>query len=114
MSRQRDSVRIANKNAYGYVRDKAQFIGSNMYATWFNSWDDDEHGLYVVFSYGEHFPMYAYDSKTNLWVANNEKYSRSTTRHQSQARPYSIDREFNTRQMQELVSRRSLLEVLAS
>ena len=40
---------------------------------------------YVVFSYGPHFPIYLW--KDGVWYGNIEKYSATTTRHQSVARP---------------------------
>lgn len=40
---------------------------------------------YVVFSYGEHFPLAVYDP-VDGWVFNCDKYSRTTTRHQSKVR----------------------------
>ena len=40
---------------------------------------------YVVYSYASHFPMYIYAG--NRWYANRDKFSRTTSKHQSQARP---------------------------
>jgi hypothetical protein len=37
-----------------------------------------EGNLYVVYSYGTHFPM---------WVGNSDRYSRTTSKQQSQTRP---------------------------
>lgn len=42
---------------------------------------------YVVYSYGRHFPMYFWDDSSATWFGNKDKYSRTTTRHQSYARP---------------------------
>lgn len=42
---------------------------------------------YAVYSYGSHFPIYFYDKETDQWYGNNEKYSSTTSRHQSYARP---------------------------
>lgn len=44
---------------------------------------------YAVFSYGSHFPIYFYDKDTDTWFGNVEKYSSTTSRHQSQAMPTS-------------------------
>jgi hypothetical protein len=41
-----------------------------------------EHG-YVVFSYGHHFPVAVYDNRTGEWTVNSDKYSPTTSRHQS-------------------------------
>ena len=43
--------------------------------------------LYVVYSYGDHFPMWLYDSQINQWFGNEDRYSRTTSKQQSQTRP---------------------------
>jgi len=43
--------------------------------------------LYVVYSYGEHFPIYVYDHGVELWFGNADKYSPTTSKHQTMARP---------------------------
>lgn len=88
--------RIANSAAREYVRRRAPFKGSHMYA---EECRVGESILYVVYSYGEHFPMYVAETVRNPsteqeevhWYANQEKFSRSTTRHQTQANPYGQD-----------------------
>lgn len=45
---------------------------------------------YVVYSYGIHFPMYLCDS-SGQWFGNSDKWSRTTTNHQSKACPYNVD-----------------------
>jgi len=42
--------------------------------------------IYVVFSYGEHFPIYIQD-ELGRWWGNMDKYSTTTTRHQRCANP---------------------------
>jgi hypothetical protein len=42
-------------------------------------------GLYVVYSYGEHFPIAVHHPSTG-WVINGDKYSPTTSKHQSIAR----------------------------
>jgi hypothetical protein len=46
--------------------------------------------LYIVYSYGVHFPIYIAETAADVtrWYANADRYSRSTTRHQSQAHPH--------------------------
>ena len=46
--------------------------------------------LYVVYSYGDHFPMWLYDSQINQWFGNQDRWSRTTSKQQSQTRP-SVD-----------------------
>ena len=40
------------------------------------------HDTYVVYSYGEHFPMYVYDDEVEMWFGNEDKYSPTTSKHQ--------------------------------
>lgn len=53
--------------------------------------------LYIIYSYGEHFPLAIYNFDTNKWYQNTDKYSTTTSKHQSiiniaiansKARPY--------------------------
>ncbi len=71
-------MRIANKNAHFYVDEKMEFQGNNIFACWLD-------GMYIVYSYGIHFPIYVF--KEGEWYGNEEKYSVTTSKHQSQTRP---------------------------
>ena len=73
-------AKVANKDARTYVDNRAEFTGSHTMARW-------QGDVYVVYSYGTHFPMYVYDSLSNTWFGNYDKYSVSTSKHQSQLRP---------------------------
>jgi len=82
------TVKVANKNCRDYVKSRKPFNGSNLWGVWHNSTlVESNDRQYVVYSYGHHFPIYIFDEATNQWFANKDKYSQSTTRHQSQARP---------------------------
>ena len=48
--------------------------------------------LYVVYSYGYHFPMYVYDRDLCTWFYHNDTYSRTTSKHQNITRPEDLDR----------------------
>ena len=86
-------MKIANKDARKFVQQRLPFQGSNLFAQVHTR--NSEDGIsepdtwYVVYSYGKHFPMYIclHIGGRDIWFANEDKYSRSTTRHQSQARP---------------------------
>ena len=83
-------MRVANKNASEYVNGLKEFKGSfNKYAKHNASIfaEDDMEDLYVVYSYGYHFPMYIYDRQAGIWIGSKDKHSVSTTRHQSHCRP---------------------------
>ena len=38
--------------------------------------------LYIVYSYGYHFPLVIYDFTCERWYMNMDKYSRTTSKHQ--------------------------------
>lgn len=71
-------VRISNKQAGGYVAHRAIFQGSNLFS-------ERRGNAYVVYSYGYHFPLFVHVG--GVWYENMDKYSASTSRQQSQARP---------------------------
>lgn len=71
-------VKISNKKSSEYTTKKLPFQGSNLYGTFIQD-------SYVVYSYGEHFPIYLY--KNNCWYFNTTKYSPTTQRHQQYAKP---------------------------
>jgi hypothetical protein len=75
-------LRINNHDMRRLVTDRHLFTNNNetVYA-------QHRGDLYVVYSYGEHFPMYAFDEVACVWLGNKDKYSRTTTTHQSLARP---------------------------
>ena len=75
-------MRIDNGDCRNYVTNRVEFTGNNLFSVKY-----DEQGLYVVYSYGEHFPIYVYDDNRDIWLENSGKYSISTGKHQSQACP---------------------------
>jgi|APCry1669191860_1035381.scaffolds.fasta_scaffold63929_1 hypothetical protein len=70
--------KISNKTARGFVQVRAPFKGSNTFAEVIN-------GVFVVFSYGYHFPLFAHIN--GVWYENADKYSPSTSKQQSQLHP---------------------------
>lgn len=103
------SNRVANKDAWKYVDTLEDFTGSSMWGEWLqvgHSSDDKtwvHYDLYCVFSYGSHFPMYVFDKAYGGWLGNEDKYSRSTTRHQSQTRPDNIKTWLSTDDMKKVI-----------
>ena len=71
--------KVANKNCRRLVEKRLEFDGSNLYARNIGR-------LYVVYSYGPHYPMYIY--RKGWWYENSDGYSPSTGKHHSSARPY--------------------------
>ena len=92
-------MRVANKNASKYVDELKTFQGSNTFA------EEHTDNLYVVYSYGYHFPMYV--KYRNTWYENNDKYSVSTSKQQSQSRPNAKTKLLNTKQLKELIYNKS-------
>jgi len=87
-------MKVSNKNAREYVERKQEFKGNNTFAEYIGN-------DYVVYSYGRHFPIYTF--KNGKWYANSDKYSVSTSKHQTQLCPNEhIFRFCNTELMKKL------------
>jgi len=90
-------MKISNNKAIEYIKKLEVFQGNNTYAEWLSHGSGDDSGhheskkIYVIYSYGHHFPIYIYDAKEQKWIGNKDKYSPSTTRHQSLLRPSDED-----------------------
>lgn len=70
--------------------------------------------LYIVFSYGEHFPMYVFDFNTRSWYGNGDKYSPTTSRHQSQANPGVVSDWLDTDTLKRLINLGGLTPLIAA
>jgi len=90
----------ANRFVWSHVQSKTAFTNTNK--TLFGNYVYS--GIYVVYSYGSHFPIYAYEPKSDRWFANEDKYSRTTTRHQSLAHPRTETYPLSSEAMRELVN----------
>ena len=66
----------------------------------FGKWTGED--IYSVYSYGEHFPMYVYDASVDRWYGNTDKWSRTTSRHQSKCRPRETIHWYNTETMKDI------------
>ena len=100
-------ARISNSDVSREVQGKRPFMTNNQ--TMFGEWKRVEGGdnpkdVYAVYSYGYHFPMYIYDEEAGVWVGNKDKYSRTTTTHQTKARPNApIEQWFSTDTMKRIL-----------
>ena len=74
-------VRVANNNCRQYIESLTEFKGSNLFS-------ESNTKYYVVYSYGYHFPILLYVRAGATWFINNDKYSRHTSKHQSQTYPH--------------------------
>jgi hypothetical protein len=97
---------ISNRDARQYVEAKKPFKGSNIWGQWVSpdkpKSEDAIEDIYVVYSYGEHFPMYIYAEDT--WFENEDKFSPSTSKHQTQCRPTDRTILLSTAWMKQLAS----------
>jgi hypothetical protein len=51
----------------------------------FGRWETPS--LYVIYSYGQHWPLFVWDETLSVWYENEDKCSRTTSRHRSQTNP---------------------------
>ena len=74
-------IKTTSRCASDYVRKRKPFTNSNdqLYGEWVTP------DTYAVFSYGPHWPLYI--CRKNVWFANSDKRSVTTTRHSSYAYP---------------------------
>jgi len=87
--------RINNKQAASYVESQIPFQANNIHG-------QNEGDWFVVYSYGEHFPMYAWKAGLG-WQGNKDKYSVTTSRHQNQVRPDGINAWHSTEELKALI-----------
>lgn len=91
-------MKIANRDARRFVNDCISFKGNHL------SGEILRVGLYVVYSYGSHFPIYA--KIKGKWYGNKDKYSVSTSKHQSQACPFGDIKYVSLEGLRELIAGR--------
>jgi hypothetical protein len=53
-----------------------------------NLFGEEIGNIYAVFSYGYHFPLAVYANNRRVWYTNEDKWSPTTTRHQSLVRQF--------------------------
>jgi hypothetical protein len=77
-------TRINGRKCRPYVQERKAFQNSNgqLYGKW------ETPSLYVVYSYGEHWPLFAWSGRTDTWYQNEDKCSPTTSRHRTYAHPY--------------------------
>jgi hypothetical protein len=73
-------LKVANAQCRDLVSRRLPFKGSNL-------WGDWEGDIYVVYSYGTHFPLWVYDPSVHQWFGNADRYSVSTSKHRTQSQP---------------------------
>lgn len=85
------------------VEARMLFKGNSVFSVW-------EGELYVVYSYGYHFPMYVWDGAIREWIGNTDKYSSTTSRHQGKCRPNNVRFEMTTSELRQLINHRGFVQ----
>lgn len=91
-----------------------EFEHPSVFGKWQNCWRRqadmlaypevvNDRRVYVIYSYGHHFPMYVYDEESGQWLGNKAKYSRTTSTHQSKYRPSEVAEWFDTAELKAIV-----------
>jgi hypothetical protein len=93
------SKRVNNKDMGRMVTWREPFKNNN--DTCYGQWRGN---LYIVWSYGPHFPIYVWDEEACRWYGNSGKYSSTTSRHQSNARPNPLHGEIIWVETEQLLS----------
>ena len=75
--------RVSNSDTGDLAADTVEFINTNktLYGKWLND------SLYVVYSYGAHWPLYVYLKASAQWFGNQDRYSVTTSQHRHQVMP---------------------------
>lgn len=85
-------LRIANGGCGAQVGRRVPFTANNIFAIVVAGEHTDR---YIVYSYGEHFPMYIWegmrDGTMGAWFRNTDKWGVTTSKHQGQAHPHGVD-----------------------
>lgn len=105
--------RIPNRDVPQYVAERKEFTNStgSLFSILVGE-PDDKHSIYVVYSYGMHYPVYCHTQHANY--VNMEKSTHTTGKHRSLVltglnnRPYSS---VDTRKMREIMFKNTVLEV---
>ena len=77
--------RTTGQGARSYVQAQQPFTNSNdqLYGQW------ETPQIYVVYSYGDHWPLFMWNDVLKLWFENEEKYSATTSKHRSSTHPHT-------------------------
>jgi len=73
------------KHARAMVQNREPFTGNSCYAE--NRSYPSGEDAYVVYSYGEHWPLFIYHPMTDSWLENSDRCSVTTSKHRSSTHP---------------------------
>lgn len=90
-------ARISNGSCRPFVQQLKPFKANNIYA----EFADASKQIYVVYSYGNHWPLYI--NVGGKWYWNTDKYGTTTSKHSGQASPLASKYVYmNVKQMRSL------------
>ena len=93
-------IKTTNPKVRPHVQAKQPFTANNIFGEWTRMGieypETAGEEMYVVYSYGRHFPMYVFIPSVNRWFANVDKYSITTSKHKGQAHPHESCKEVDT------------------
>jgi len=96
-------IKTSNGKCRIHVQNRVEFKANNIFSehrsTYFN-----REMLYIVYSYGHHYPMFVYHEGSRTWFENVDRYSVSTSKHRSQAHPLCPTHKITTQHMRDLIS----------
>jgi hypothetical protein len=89
--------RIHSRTVRRYVQAKKQFVASNLFGEWASP------RIYVVYSYGKHWPLFAYEPTQDAWYENDDNHSKTTSRHRSVSHPQCNTDLLSLTELQDLI-----------
>ena len=92
-------VRLANTELRGPIKRREMFQTNSG-----SVFPRRTGSLYVVYSYGTHFPMWVYDGRIAQWFGNSDRYSVTTSKHQTQTRPNVTMTMCDTRTLKQIIA----------
>jgi hypothetical protein len=85
-------VKTSNCNARQFVQRLVEFKANNLWSEWVADIDftnnTQTNARYVVYSYDRHWPLFIYETRTNMWFENASKYGVTTSKHKTQSHPH--------------------------
>lgn len=85
-------TRINGRKASDYVTKRVPFTNSNkqLYGHWEGAgvpYSEGSAMRYVVYSYGDHWPLFVWDDASQRWYGNSDRHSVTTSKHRTYAHP---------------------------
>ena len=94
-------IKTSNQNCSELGANLIEFKANNIFSDYIK-YDK----LYVIYSYGYHFPMYV--KYKNTWYENSDKYSVSTSKQQTQTRQSYNTKLKTSQQLKDFIYNKSL------